>query len=156
MHLTLHSDYALRVLIALGVADDRRSTIGSIAAQYGISRNHLMKVCHRLQRLGYVEGIRGKGGGLRLAHEPDAIRLGTVLRAMEPNFELIECFTATNRCVITQACRLRGILGEALAEFFKVLDRHTLADLLGNAPELVVLLDAGTIRVRRRGAERET
>ena len=67
MHLTLHSDYALRVLIALGVADDRRSTIGSIAAQYGISRNHLMKVCHRLQRLGYVEGIRGKRLGAVMA-----------------------------------------------------------------------------------------
>lgn len=156
MHLTLHSDYALRVLIALGVADDRRGTIGSIATRYGISRNHLMKVCHRLQRLGYVEGIRGKGGGLRLAHEPETIRIGTVLRAMEPGFELIECFTAANRCVITPACRLRGMFAEALAEFFVVLDRHTLADLLGNAPELITLLDASTIRVRRRGVEHET
>jgi Rrf2 family nitric oxide-sensitive transcriptional repressor len=151
VHLTIHSDYALRVLIALGVAKDRRGTIGSIATSYGISRNHLMKVCHRLQRLGYIEGIRGKGGGLRLAREPDEIRIGDVLRTMEPGFELVECFGEENRCAITNFCRLRGILGDALAEFFRVLDRYTLADLLGPAPRLAALLDisAGIPRARR-------
>lgn len=141
MHLTLHSDYSLRVLIALGVAPGRRSTIGSIAERYAVSRNHLVKVCHRLQKLGYVEGIRGKGGGLRLAREPGEIRLGEVLRAMEPNFDLVECFGEENRCAITRACGLQGILGRALEEFFRVLDQHTLADLLGPAPRLVTLLE---------------
>ena len=117
MHLTLHSDYALRVLIALAVAPGRRSTIGSIAERYAISRNHLVKVCHRLQKLGYVEGIRGKGGGLRLAREPGDIRLGDVLRAMEPGFDLVECFGEANHCVITRACGLQGILGRRAGLF---------------------------------------
>lgn len=151
MHLTLQSDYALRVLIALGIAADQRGTIGSIAMHYDISRNHLMKVCHRLQRLGYIQGIRGKGGGLRLAREPAQINIGEVVRAMEPGFELVECFGEENRCAITHFCRLKGILGDALAEFFRVLDRYTLADLLGPAPRVATFLDisAGIPRARR-------
>lgn len=152
MHVTLHSDYAFRVLIALGVAPGRRSTIGAIAESYAISRNHLVKVCHRLQKLGYVEGIRGKGGGLRLAREPGEVRIGEVLRGMEPNFDLVECFGENNRCAVTRACVLHGMLGTALDEFFRVLDQHTLADLLVPAPRLITLLELPTKipRSRRR------
>ena len=155
MHLTLQSDYCLRVLIALGVAPDRRGTIGSIAAQYDISRNHLMKVCHRLQQLGYIEGIRGKGGGLRLAREPAEIRIGEVLRAMEPHFELVECFGEDSRCAITRACRLQGMLAAALVEFFRVLDGHTLAELLTPGPRLAGLLAVPAPVPRARRALRQ-
>ncbi len=140
MHMTLHSDYSLRVLIALGVAEGRRGTIGAIAAQYGISRNHLMKVCHRLQQFGYIETVRGKNGGLRLARDPASIRVGDVLRDMEPDFELVECMSAGNQCVITRVCRLQHLLAEGLEAFFSSLNRSTLADLLDVGPQLAEAL----------------
>lgn len=61
---------------------------------------------------------------------PNRIKLGNVLRATEPDFALVECFTADNNCLITPHCRLRVALGEALAAFCETLDRYTLEDLL--------------------------
>ncbi len=130
MRLTHFSDYALRVLMYAAVRGENLITIEETAELYGISRAHLMKVANQLTRAGYLKAIRGRSGGLALAKRPDAIRLGDVLRATEPDFALVECFTADNRCLITPRCRLRGALHEALAAFVGTLDGYTLADLV--------------------------
>jgi Rrf2 family nitric oxide-sensitive transcriptional repressor len=131
MRLTTFSDYAFRVLIYLGSAPQGLATIADIAAAYGISENHLMKVVHQLARLGYIETVRGKGGGMRLAKPPAAINVGEVLRATEDGFELAECMTeGESDCRIARACALKGALGEAVAAFLEVLDAYTLADLV--------------------------
>jgi Rrf2 family nitric oxide-sensitive transcriptional repressor len=131
MRLTTFSDYAFRVLIYLGSAPHGLATIADIAAAYGISENHLMKVVHQMARLGYIETVRGKGGGMRLARAPAAINVGEVLRATEDGFDLVECMGEhESDCRIVRACALQGVLGEAVAAFLGVLDRYTLADLL--------------------------
>ncbi len=130
MRLTHFSDYALRVLMYAAVRGENLITIEETAELYGISRAHLMKVANQLTRAGYLKAIRGRSGGLALAKRPDSIRLGDVLRATEPDFALVECFTADNRCLITPRCRLRGALHEALAAFVGTLDGYTLADLI--------------------------
>ncbi len=138
MQLTTYSDYSLRLLLYLAAAADHSGTIGEIAAQYGISRNHLVKVAHNLGKLGYIETRRGRQGGLRLARPAPEINLGEVVRAVEPNFHLVECFDAAqNRCVITPVCVLRGVLQEGLDAFFGVLARYSLADLAMNRDELL-------------------
>jgi Rrf2 family nitric oxide-sensitive transcriptional repressor len=129
MRLTTFSDYALRVAIYLGVHPGELCTVAGIAQSYGISANHLMKVVHHLGQKGYVETVRGKGGGMRLARAPEKINLGELVRATEEQ-RLVECFEPGSACRIESACALRGILGDALESFFAVLDRHTLADLL--------------------------
>jgi Rrf2 family nitric oxide-sensitive transcriptional repressor len=130
MRLTNFSDYTLRVLMYAAARSDRLITIEETATIYGISRAHLMKVANLLTRAGYLRAVRGHAGGLALAKPPSKIRLGEVLRATEPDFALVECFTAENQCLITPHCRLRGALREALAAFMKTLDRYTLDDLL--------------------------
>lgn len=130
MRLTQYTDFSLRVLIYLGLQPDRRCTIREISEAYSISRNHLMKVVQQLAAEGYIESTRGVGGGLRLAHAPDRIVVGKVVRAMEPDLGLVECMRPDNQCVITEACRLIGILDEARRAFVAVLDRYTLADIL--------------------------
>ncbi|RKQ72329.1 Rrf2 family transcriptional regulator [Oceanibaculum indicum] len=141
MRLTVHTDYALRMLIHLGLLEGRTGTIDAVAEAYGISRNHLMKVAHRLGREGFVETIRGRGGGLRLARPATEIRIGDVVRATEEDFALVECFPPLSRaCAITPACTLRHVFAEALDAYFAVLDRSTLADLLENRPQLAALL----------------
>lgn len=130
MRLTHFSDYALRVLMYAAMRGENLITIEETAGLYGISRAHLMKVANQLTRAGYLKAIRGRSGGLALAKRPDSIRLGDVLRATEPDFALVECFTADNRCLITPRCRLRGALHEALAAFVGTLGGYTLADLI--------------------------
>jgi len=130
MKLTLYSDYCLRVLLFLGMKDGELATIKEIAERYDISRNHLMKVVYELNRMGYIETLRGKNGGMRLLRQPADINVGELIRRTENDFALVECLGADNECRITAACRLRHVFREALDAFLEVLDRFTLADLL--------------------------
>jgi Rrf2 family nitric oxide-sensitive transcriptional repressor len=130
MRLTNFSDYALRVLLYAAARHDELITIEETAKVYGISKAHLMKVVNQLTRAGYLRAVRGRSGGLTLALRPNKISLGDVVRATEPDFALVECFSPDNRCLITPRCRLRGVLKEALAAFIATLDRYTLADLV--------------------------
>ncbi|MFT3807346.1 RrF2 family transcriptional regulator [Arenimonas sp.] len=131
MRLTVHTDYALRLLMLLAMEPAQRHTIEEVAARYAISRNHLMKVTQTLVQAGFVSSLRGRGGGLSLQRAPADIRLGDIVRATEDGFALVECFNdQRNHCVITPVCGLRGPLEEALQAFLKVLDSYSLADLL--------------------------
>lgn len=130
MHLTSHTDYALRLLMMLALEPDRLHTIEEVATRYAISRNHLMKIVLTLVQAGFVDSVRGRGGGLRLAKPAAAITLGSVLRATEENFTLVECFDRqSNTCAVTSCCAVKGALHEALAAFMAVLDQRTLAQL---------------------------
>jgi Rrf2 family nitric oxide-sensitive transcriptional repressor len=130
MRLTNFSDYALRVLMYAATQNDRLITIEETAQVYGVSRAHLMKVVNQLTRAGYLKAVRGRSGGLMLAKKPNKIRLGDVMRATEPDFAIVECFSDVDSCRISSACRLRGVLHDALGAFLKTLDRYTLADLI--------------------------
>ncbi len=150
MRLTVFSDYSLRVLLYLGVHREGLATIGEIADVYGISKNHLMKVVHALGKRGYLETVRGKGGGIRLRLAPEAINVGAVVRITEADTALVECFDRSqNRCPIVSACLLRGVLADALEAFFSTLDRTTLADLLKTEQRLVPLMVIAAQRRRR-------
>ncbi|WP_416897114.1 MAG: RrF2 family transcriptional regulator [Minwuia sp.] len=137
MRLTMYTDYALRMLIQLGLQPDNRLvTIGEIATSFGISKNHLTKVAQQLSVGGYVEAVRGNGGGLRLAMSPAEINVGDVVRMTEKDFSLVGCFEEGGRCQIDSACMLRPALATALSAFFAALDKFTLQDLLVTRPLL--------------------
>jgi Rrf2 family transcriptional regulator, nitric oxide-sensitive transcriptional repressor len=136
MRLTLFTDYAFRSLIFLGLKGEESGRIREIAEHYGISEHHLTKVVQKLARAGFVKTLRGRGGGLRLARPAAEIGVGAVVRAVEDDLALVECFTPAGACVIRRSCGLKGVLGEALGAFLAVLDRYTLADLLVAGAEL--------------------
>jgi Rrf2 family nitric oxide-sensitive transcriptional repressor len=141
MRLTVYTDFSLRVLMFLGLKSDGLATIAEIAEAYGISKNHLMKVAHQLGLAGYLETVRGKGGGLRLARRPQDIVLGEVVRRTEPDMALVPCLAPDDTsCTIFPSCVLRGALSEARDAFLSVLDRHTLADLVRPRAPLQKLL----------------
>ena len=137
MELTFYTDYSLRVLMYLGLRRPQLSMISGIAEDYRISRNHLMKVVHGLARGGFIRTYRGKGGGLILGRDPRDINIGALVRYTEGALKPAECFRgADNRCAISGACRLAGILQEACDSFLATLDRYTLDDLLMRPAEL--------------------
>ena len=131
MQLTKFTDYCLRVLMYLGARGDGLATINEISEAYRVSNNHLMKVVQHLAGKGYVESVRGKGGGIRLARKPEFINLGDVVRNCEQNVAIVECFDPINtQCPLLPACVLRSALNEATNNFFTTLDRYSVADLV--------------------------
>ena len=131
MRLTSYSDYALRMLMYLAVKQDRLATIAEIAASYDISENHLMKVAHQLGVGGYVETVRGRGGGLRLAKPMEDILLSDVVRYTEPDMAIASCFEPLDvPCAIGSCCVLKGALAKARDAFMEVLEGYSLADLV--------------------------
>lgn len=141
MRLNVQTDYALRLLMRLALTPDRLVTISEVAEDYGISRNHLMKVALQLTRAGFVESVRGRSGGLRLRRPPGEIRVGEVVEEMEADFALVECFQGDpGRCVISPACTLRGALHVAAGAFIKALNAYSLEDLVANRTQMTELL----------------
>ena len=130
MRLTMMTDYAMRLLMYVARHPERLCTIAEVARAYDISEAHLMKITHQLGLNGWIETVRGKGGGMRLAHPPDKINLGAVVRSMESDFHLTECFGTGNQCSLTGSCRLTAIVDEALQGFLRAFDAHTLADIV--------------------------
>ena len=141
MRVTTYSDYALRVLIYAGLAEGELVRIKDISERYQISQSHLTKVVWRLSQRGFLETTRGRAGGLRLAMAPERVNLGAVLRAMEDNRALVECFGPEGRCMITPACAARRMFREAAEAFLAVFDKYTLADLLSRRAGLMQALD---------------
>jgi Rrf2 family nitric oxide-sensitive transcriptional repressor len=141
VRLTVYTDFSLRVLMFLALKGDGLATIAEVAEAYGISKNHLMKVAHQLGVAGYVETVRGKGGGLRLARRPQDIVIGEVVRRTEPDMAIVPCFASDDAsCTILPSCALRGVLSKARDAFLSMLDGHTLSDLVRPRASLRKLL----------------
>ena len=140
MRLTRFTDYSLRVLIYLGLKDNGRVTIREISEAYGISRNHLMKVVSLLTRMGYLDARRGPGGGIALARAAGEINVADVVRDMEDDLNLVECFCEGGGCIINPMCELKSVLGQALTAYLSTLERYTLEDLLEPQDQLAQVL----------------
>ncbi len=142
MNITRYTDYSIRVLIYLALKGEEMSTIGEIADRYQISKNHLMKIVQQLNSKGYVVATRGKNGGLRLKNKPSDINIGGLVRDIEQDLNLVDCFADGSNCVITPGCQLKNIFAEALLAFFAKLDEYYLSDLVQESrkPELKQLL----------------
>ena len=135
MKLTLFTDYSIRVLLHLAARPERLCSIAEVAQAYRISQNHLMKVVNDLARSGYIDSVRGRGGGIRLDKPPADINI-VLVRHTEEGFNLVDC----GSCALAPACGMTGVLKEALGAFLAVLDRYSLADLMGKRPDLRRLL----------------
>ncbi|ALB64183.1 transcriptional repressor NsrR [Cronobacter condimenti 1330] len=138
MQLTSFTDFGLRALIYMAsLPEGRMTSISEVTQVYGVSRNHMVKIINQLSRAGYVTAVRGKNGGIRLGKPAATIRIGDVVRELEP-LSIVNCSSAF--CHITPACRLKQVLGDAVGRFLQELDNYTLADLVQENQPLYKLL----------------
>src|SRR4029077_10383054 len=129
MRLTSFTDFALRALMRLAGEPTRSFATNEIAAEFGISRNHLAKVVRERADGGFISTQRGAGGGFCLARPPQSITIGEVVRALEARHALVECFRGDGGgCVLTPRCRLKTRLAAAREAFMRELDATTLAE----------------------------
>lgn len=151
MRLTQHTDYALRMLIQAAVRHPERIRVAEVSSSFGISAAHLNKVAQTLAAAGFLETVRGRGGGLRLRRPLNSIRVGDVVRATEPDFQIVECFGSASNpaepegrdgCPIIDGCLLRGSLHRAFDAFMRELDAITLADLAKPKQQLLRILQS--------------
>ena len=133
MQLTRFTDYSLLTLMYVAARSENLASVKEVADHYGISRNHLVKVVHRLSQLGYIKTTKGKGGGIKIAKDAENLRLGDLIKQLEPNMNMVECFDAkTNTCRITGSCQLKHYLFEATQDFINTMNKYTLADTMQN------------------------
>jgi Rrf2 family nitric oxide-sensitive transcriptional repressor len=130
VRLTLYADYSLRVLLYLASHPTRVVSTAEVSTAYAISKHHLVRVVQGLGRHGFVEVRAGRTGGVVLARSPAEISVGEVVRRMEPDFHVVECFNSQNNsCPIAPACGLVGVLHDAMRAFLASLDQYTLEDI---------------------------
>jgi Rrf2 family nitric oxide-sensitive transcriptional repressor len=148
--LSTFTDHSLRVLLFVASRPERRSTIAEIASAFAVSENHLTKVVHFLAKGGWLDSARGRGGGLMLGRPAHQITVGAVVRATEGPARLAECFEPSDsRCCLAPVCELRGVLDEAVAAFYAVLDRHTLAQIVRDRDAIARVLFPVSLRTSR-------
>ncbi|MEO0547346.1 MAG: iron-responsive transcriptional regulator RirA [Pseudomonadota bacterium] len=141
MRLTKQTNYAVRMLMFCASNPEALSRVSQIARFYNLPEQFLLKILQLLNKGGFVRTVRGRNGGIALSRPASEIRLGAVVRAIEENFELAECFEAgETECPLVTSCGLNQALAKALNAFFEVLDDYTLADLANNQRNLNVLL----------------
>jgi Rrf2 family transcriptional regulator, nitric oxide-sensitive transcriptional repressor len=141
MRLTTRTNLATRVLMSCAVNDGVILRSADIAQRTNASLNHMLQVVNVLQEHGFIETLRGRTGGLRLARAPAQISMGDVFRIFEGNIAFAECFDLeTNTCPLHATCRLRGFLTRAVEAFFYEMDLVTLADLVTGNCGLEALL----------------
>lgn len=144
MRLTRFTDIALRALLYLSAHRDRRIPSGELADALHVSREHLLKSLQALDREGLVSGTRGRGGGFEIVPGREGVRIGELVRALEPSLALAECFEPESSCPLEPGCGLAGALGEAREAFFAALDRYTLFELVARTrPRLVAIAVEG-------------
>lgn len=148
MHLTRFSDIGLRVLMYLSRAklESAPVTVAEIAMQFELSNNHLVKVVGHLARTGWIQTMRGRQGGLRLAADPASLKIGMVLRELEGDVELVDCDAMA--CCLKQNCVLRHALEAGLRAFYTAMDGYTLADISGGSTgEQIVRMHRNIINI---------
>ena len=148
MKLTRFSDIGLRVLMYL--ARESRSpsvTVAEVAVQFDVPHNHLVKVVGMLAKMGWIDAVRGRNGGISLAVSADTLRIGSVLRVLEGDIEAIDCEGIG--CRLSGDCRLRGALKLGVDAFYGAMDEYTLADIVsGKTGEHIVMMHRNFLQDR--------
>lgn len=146
MRLTHQTNYAIRMMMFCD-ANEGLSKVGEIAKFYDLPEKFLFKILQVLTANNLIETVRGRGGGIRLAQPAKDIRLGNIIRSVEENFALSECFEqGETNCPLISGCGLSQALSRALKAFFDVLNEYTLADLTNNERNIRVLLQFETLK----------
>lgn len=143
MKLTSYTNYALRSLQLAALHAPSLVKVDDVANIHQLSKPHIVKIVHELGRAGYIETLRGRNGGFKLAKPAQSIIIGDVVRITEGPLDVVECFNPdTNTCPLIGICKLSKAMMKATDAFMAVLDDLTIADIAANKGELLERIQA--------------
>ncbi len=136
MMISTRGRYALRVMIDLAEQNaDGFVSLKEIAARQEISEKYLESIVKNLVQSGYLEGLRGKGGGYRLVRRPEEYSVGEILRIMEGSLAPVACLEEKAfPCNREEKCKTLPLWRKLSALIEDFLNGVTLADLVSGAP----------------------
>lgn len=144
MKLTSYSNYALRSLQLAALRAPDLVRVEDVATIHKLSKPHIVKIVHELGKAGFLETVRGRYGGFRLARDPEEITIGEVVRLTEGPLDVVECFNPeTNSCPLIGICKLSKAMMKATDAFMAVLDDLTVADIASNRNQLLERIEKG-------------
>jgi Rrf2 family transcriptional regulator, nitric oxide-sensitive transcriptional repressor len=121
MRLNKSTSHAVRILIDCAKAEGRLIKVADIAQRLDITQQNAFKIVHLLSKAGFLASVRGRHGGVRLAHSAAKIRIGDVVRSIE--------IMGPEEKEAGGRGSLHRIVDDALDAFISVLDQHTLEDM---------------------------
>ncbi len=86
--------------------------------------------------MGVIDSFKGKGGGITLSTYPEKVNIGLLVKELEMDSILVECFGDNGHCRINLSCKLKMALQKAQRSFYQTLEEYTLADLITNKAKL--------------------
>jgi len=128
MQLNKFTDYALRILMYIAQPKEMPYTIAELANELQVSENHAMKIVHFMAKQDWLITTRGRGGGIRMNPLTLKIPLGQIVRILQQDSQVVECNTPP--CVLRKNCGLKGILDNAVEQFYASLDQYTLSEVV--------------------------
>ena len=138
MKISTRGRYALRVMIDLAEhSDDGYTAMKAVAERQGVSLKYMEKILPLLVGAGLVEGVTGKRGGYRLTREPQAYKVGDVLRLTEGSLSPVACVDCdAAHCDKAADCRTRPMWSELSKRINDYLDGVTLEDLMQKSEDI--------------------
>ena len=130
MRLSTKGRYAVTAMLDLAIRyDDGLVTMADISATQAISLSYLEQLFARLKKSGLVEGMRGPGGGYRLAYPPRDISIAQVINAIGEGIDVTLC-EGDEDCQVGERCLTHALWKKLGTEIYTFLDDITLAGFL--------------------------
>ncbi len=125
---------AIHAMAFLAMNRDQTINAAHLAQACHASEAHMVKVCQRLAKAGFVTPRRGPGGGFRIERDPEEIRLFEIYAVFDGDLKVNHCMFATGSC--RQGNMHQCILGSKMAEINREITRYfqetRLSDIAAN------------------------
>lgn len=131
MHLTLETDYAMRIVDCIA-RDGGRIGASAIAERTNVTLRFSLKILRKLVASDIVHSYKGANGGYILAETPDKISIGDIIRAIEGSYFISRCLRDGHVCSRTRngPCPYHALFDDISSEVQRRVDAVTVADMI--------------------------
>ena len=136
MRITQESDYALRIVTALALADGTVDA-GRLSEETSVTPRFTLKILHKLVHSGIVSSSKGANGGYRLSRTSENLTMKDVIEAIEGPIVIARCLHSGEDCsqngMTKSDCRYHHIFREVSSKVADTFGAIRIADVIASA-----------------------